>query len=105
VSEDRLFEELVQGQHARELLDNPVFQEIWTNLEQQIVKELKRSSPRDADGREKAILMLQLLEKLKSMIQQSIDTGKMASLEITRKQTLLDQAKQWIGRDGLIRSN
>ena len=104
MSDDRLFDEMVRGQHGRELLDNPVFQTLWTDFENQIVRELKRSSPRDADGREKAVLMMQMLEKIKAMVQETVNTGKMAAIQIQSKKTLAEQARQWIGRDGLIRS-
>lgn len=94
--------ELRRGMHAQELLDNPIFKELWANFEKQVIAELKRSSLRDADGREKCVLMLQMLDKLKSMIEQTVATGKMAKMELTRQRTILEKAQEWIGRDGLI---
>lgn len=96
--------EAVLGQYAQELLDNPVFQDIWTDFENQIVAELKLSSPRDAEGREKCILMMQLLEKLKAMVEQTAETGKMARIQIERKRSLSERAREWISRDGLVES-
>ena len=102
MSEQKLHDEDRRGMYAQELLDNPVFKDLWTDFEKQVIGELKRSSPRDADGREKCVLMLQMLDKLKAMIEQSAATGKMARMEIARKRTMMEQARQWIGRDGLI---
>jgi len=99
-----LDDELRRGQYAQELLDNPVYQDIWTDFEKQIVRELKASSPRDAAGREKCILLLQLMEKLRAMVQETVYTGKMAKITIERDRTLAQRAKEWIGRDGLTRS-
>lgn len=101
MSEQKLADEQRRGRYAQELLDNPVFQDLWTDFEKQIVRELKASSPRDAAGREKAILLLQMLEKLKAMVQETVYTGKMATITLDREKTLVERAKEWIGRDGL----
>lgn len=101
---EQLDTEQRKGRYAQELLDNPVFQELWIDFEKQIVRELKGSSPRDAAGREKCILLLQLMEKLRAMVQETVYTGKMATITLERERTLRERAKEWIGRDGLIRS-
>lgn len=101
MSDRQLDEEQRRGMYAQELLSNPVFMDLWTNFEKQIVRELKASSPRDAAGREKAILLLQLMEKLKAMVQETVYTGKMATITIERQKSIRERAKEWIGRDGL----
>lgn len=98
-----LYDESRWGDYAAELLTNPVFDKIWTDLEANIVRELKQSSPRDAEGREKAVLMLQLLAKLKRMVEETAHTGKLAKMMLERK-SALQTAKEWITRDGLIES-
>ena len=97
----QLENERQRGRWAAELLDNEIFKDIWTNFEQQIVEQLKASSPRDAEGREKAVLMLQILAKLKGMVEQSAASGQMAQIQLERKESRLRQAMGWIGRDGL----
>lgn len=91
-----LEDEVRRGQYGRDLLDNPVFQEIWTSYEQQVVQALKDGSPRDAEGREKAVMLLQILAKLRTLIEETVDTGRLAQLEIERKQTKAEQWKAWL---------
>lgn len=99
--EQMLESERQRGMHAAELLDNPVFKDIWTQFEQQILQQLKASSPRDAEGREKAVMMLQILAKLEIMVRESASTGQMAQIQLAAKQSRLKELFGWIGRDGL----
>lgn len=100
---DKLYDEARRGEYAAELLNNPVFQDVWSQFETQIMRELKASSPRDADGREKCILMLQILEKLRKMIEDTAYSGKMANMMIERK-SAAQKVREWITRDGLVES-
>lgn len=77
--------EVDRGQYARDLLENPIFQEIWTNYEKQIVAGLKSCKPSDADAREKGVQMLVLLDNLKAMIQDTANTGTMAIIQLESK--------------------
>lgn len=100
-----LEQERQRGHYWRAQLDNPYFQELWTYHEQRILAELKSSSPRDSEGREKAVLLLQMLEAIRKRVVDMAETGKMASITIEQHQSFLDRMKQWgvqrISRDGL----
>lgn len=99
--EQRLESERQRGQYAADLLDNQVFKDIWTNFEQQILQQLKASSPRDAEGREKAVLMLQILSRLEHMVRETAASGQMAQIQLATKQSRIKELLGWIGRDGV----
>lgn len=101
--DDKLYDEARRGEYAAELLNNPVFKDVWSQFETQIVRELKNSSPRDAEGREKCILMLQLLEKLRRMVEETAYSGKMANMMMERR-SAAQRVREWITRDGLVES-
>ena len=97
---DQLEREIQRGQSAADLLDNQVWRDTWTEYEAEIVDQLKRCPPRDAEGREKLVLMLQMFAKFQAMVTETVQTGKLAA-ETLRQKSLREKALGWIGRDGL----
>lgn len=92
--ESRIYE----GQRAKEILDNEVFQQVFIDCKNEITDQWKNSPARDEQGREKLWLMLSLANKLESMIKTSLETGRLSMLELEHRQSVADRAKQWIGR-------
>lgn len=76
---------IYEGNRAREVLDNEVFQAVWVDLEKELTEQWKSSPARDEAGREKIWAYLQQLGKLKSMIETSLNTGKLAVQELEHK--------------------
>lgn len=97
---DQLEQEIQRAQHAKDLLDNPLYKDTWKAYEQEILQQLKTCSPRDAEGLQKAVMLLQIMAKFQHMVQQTVETGKLAQMQVQRK-TLRQVAAEWIGRDGL----
>ena len=90
---------IYEGDRAREVLENEVFQQVMTDLKTEITDQWKKSPARDQEGREKLWLMLSLAQKLELMLQTTLETGKLATLDLQHRRTLADRAKSWIGRD------
>lgn len=88
-----LEERIYEGSRAKECLENEAFIWAFEGIEQELTEAWRTSPARDAEGREKLFLMLQMLTKLKATITQSLETGKLADLELQHKKSLADRAK------------
>lgn len=84
---------IYDGNRAKEVLENEAFISVFTDTEQDLITAWKNSPVRDLEGREKIFLTLQMLNKLKQALTTSLETGKLAQLEIERQKSLIDRAK------------
>ena len=83
-----LNQRLYNGDRAREVLENEAFTDSFSAIETEILSQWKSSPARDLEGREKLWQLLSLLGKLKSTLQTTLDTGKLAKLELEHKRSL-----------------
>ena len=82
---------IYNGDRALEILDNEAFIAAFVDIEQEILKQWKDSPARDLEGREKLWLMLSLLSKVKTTLETSITTGKLAKLELKHQRNLAER--------------
>lgn len=75
------------GDRARDILDNPVFHWAFDEIEKDLTESWKSSPARDAEGREKIFLAIQMLTKLKATIQGALETGNLARMELDHKES------------------
>ena len=94
-----LEQRMYSGDRAREVLENEAFQAVFADIEQELTTAWKNSPQRDADAREKIHLALTMLNKVEACLHTTLDTGKLATLDLQHKQSLAERAKGWIGRD------
>lgn len=71
-----------RGDAARLVLENEVFQEAFTDLEQAIFDEWKVTD--DADARESLWLMLQMVPRFQSVFISAVSNGAVATKELQR---------------------
>lgn len=81
---DRIY----NGDRAKEILENEVFIAAFDDIEAEILSQWKTSPARDEAGREKLWMLLSLMQKLKATITQSLETGKLARLELEHQRTI-----------------
>ena len=81
------------GNRAKEVLENEAFISAFEAIEQEVTDEWKTSPARDAEGREKLWTYLMLLQKVKTQIVSTLETGKLAELELRHQQSLYDRAR------------
>lgn len=84
---------LSAGNRAREVLDNEQFNAAFEAIEQELIEAWKQSPQRDAEGREKIHQYLTLLQKVRTHLVSTLETGKLAELELRHKQNLYEKAK------------
>ncbi len=94
-----LEERIYNADRAREVLENEAYLAAFADTKQELMTAWENSPARDLEGREKLWLMLSLLKKLEKHLSTSLDTGKLARLDLEHKRTLAEHAKALIGRE------
>lgn len=90
--EQRIYE----GDRAKEVLENEAFQSAFDAIEKEVIDKWTESPARDAEGREKLWQYLMLLRKVRTHLQSTLETGKLAKLDLQHKQNLLDRMKDGV---------
>lgn len=85
---------IYDGNRAKEVLENESFKWAFESIQEELTETWKNSPARDAEGREKIYLAIQILKKLQACLVSSLETGKLAEMELNHKRTLLDRAKE-----------
>jgi len=88
-----LEQRLYNGDRAREVLENEEFIAAFEAIEQELLETWKHSPARDPDGREKLWAYLHLLTKVKTQLTQTLETGKLAKLELEHQRTLKERMR------------
>lgn len=83
-----LEQRLYNGDRAREVLENEAFVQALADIEAEIIDQWKQAPARDAEGRERLWTYLMLLQKVKTQLTQTLETGKLARLELEHQRTL-----------------
>ena len=84
---------IYDGNRAKEVLENEVFQWAITEIKREVTEQWQTSPARDVDGREKLWMMLQLANKLELILKTTQETGKLSEMEWTHKRNLAEKLK------------
>ncbi|MDE2100274.1 MAG: hypothetical protein KGL39_23690 [Patescibacteria group bacterium] len=89
----------IAGARAREVLENEAFQDAFSAIESELIEQWKTSPARDQEGREKIWTYLSMLRKVKATLEATMDSGKLAALEIEHKKTMRERLglTSWLG--------
>lgn len=87
-----LHDDARRGSLAQQVIDNPVYAESYDLIEREVM-ELWRDS-RDPAERESLHVFLKALTKARRVLESTMRSGKVASAELERKQSL----RQRVGR-------
>lgn len=93
-----LEENLHRGDRAKEILENEEFTAALQAIEDEVITQWKNSPARDAEGRERLWTYLMMVQKFKAQLTQTLETGKLAKLELQHKQTMAERASGWLSR-------
>jgi hypothetical protein len=88
-----LEERLHDGSRAKEVLENEQFQASFDAIESEVMETWKNTPARDESGREACYVYLKMLQKVKAQLTYSLETGKLAELDLIHKQTLTDRLR------------
>lgn len=93
-----LDQRLFEGDRAREVLENEAFAAAFDATEQEVIEQWTNSPARDAAGRESLWQYLMILRKVKANLTTTMETGKLARIELQHKQSMADKARGWLSR-------
>lgn len=81
-------DELRRGEQARQLLQNELYVDAVTQVKQAIIDKWQQAPLRDREGHHELKLMLKLLGDLTGYIQTTMETGKMAQIQLEQEQRM-----------------
>lgn len=87
-------QEVLRGQLAADVLDNPVYQDAYRLTETALIARWRDS--KDAAEREDCHKLVRLLDKIKRCMEATMRNGEVEAKEILRKRSLAERMK--IGR-------
>lgn len=90
-----LEQRLSQGDKANEVLQNEQFQAAFEAIKQEILDQWINSPARDEAGREKLWIYQCLLEKVKAHLTSTLETGKLARIELQEK-SRVQKMQEWM---------
>lgn len=96
MTQTTLEQRLFLGDRAKEVLENEAFIAAFEATEKEVIEQWTNSPARDQEGREKLWQYLMLLRKVRASLQSTLETGKLAKLELQHKQGLADKARGWL---------
>ena len=90
-----LEQRIYDANRAKEVLENEAYIQAFADIENEIIEKWKTTPARDAEGREKLWMYLAMLKKFKSQLDSTLQTGKLAQMEVEHKQNLLQRLTTW----------
>lgn len=83
-------EEVIRAGHAKEVFDSAIFREARTHIANQIQAQMAAAPIGDQALHTRLIMMLQLWNALERWLEQTIQTGTFADVEIQRRRKVVD---------------
>jgi hypothetical protein len=78
-------DEIKRGREAEQLMNNPMFKEAVESVKAGIIDAMEASGITDEKGHNKLVIALQTLEQIKKHIKTTMETGKMAQIQVERE--------------------
>lgn len=86
---------IYKADRAREVLENEAFIEAFKVIDAEITEQWKKSPARDEAGRHELWLMQSLLNKLQSILQETLTDGKLAKADLQHFQSKEQREREW----------
>ncbi len=80
-----LSEELRRGELATAVLENPIYAESWELVRAGIIQAWESAPIRDKEGQNELKLMLKVLGDVRKTVEQTMQTGKLARIQIEQE--------------------
>lgn len=91
-----LGQRLYNGDRAREVLENEAYIAAFADIEKDLIESWKNTPATNAnrDARERIHMALTLMGKVQACLHQTLDTGKLAKMELEHQNKLQEIAKR-----------
>lgn len=80
-----LSEEVQRGDMATAVLENPIYAESWESVRNGIIAAWENAPIRDKEGQNELKLMLKVLTDVRKTVEQTMQTGKLARIQIEQE--------------------
>ncbi len=80
-------EDVVNGERAKALLNDPTLTAVLTSLENQYFDAWKQTDVKDTDGRERLWHALNAVDQLRTHLRVMVENGQLAAVHLERKAT------------------
>lgn len=87
---------IARGARAQEVLDNEIYQESFEIVKERITEAWQKAPMRDLEGMLRLRQMLEAVELTKQALVTTMETGKMAQLDLKHQETIVQKAKRSI---------
>jgi hypothetical protein len=77
-------EEMIRGEEAERLINNPLFKESFEKVKQGIISSMEQSALGDESTHNRLVIALQLLNKIEKNIISIAETGKMIKMNLEK---------------------
>jgi hypothetical protein len=77
--------EMIRANDAKRILNEPLYQEAFSLVEEGILRAMKGSAMGDESTHNRLVIALQVLEKVRKHLEDVMLTGKMAELQLEDK--------------------
>lgn len=88
---DKLRNEMSRGIRAQQVLENDLVKEALSTIRESILSSWELSKANDKEGREEAWKMLKVVNEFERHLRTVMDTGKMATFELSRLEKFQDK--------------
>jgi hypothetical protein len=75
--QEKATEEVQRGELARQILDNPIYQESLISIRGELMHKFEQTSFKDSDTREEIWRQIQTVKRFELYIKQVLETGKL----------------------------
>ena len=82
---DAALNEIKRGDEAKRILDNPIYQEAVQKVRDGLIQAMAGSALGDAVTHNRLVIGLQLLTQIEKQLQDVMNTGKMANIQVQDK--------------------
>lgn len=82
---DKTETEILRGERARQLLDEPLIVEAFALIEREYQEQWQNSPARDVEAREKLYLSLKCLHKVKAHLTHTMESGQLAKATLAQR--------------------
>jgi len=91
-----LQQEITDGMRADSILNDPLVRNALDGMRDQLKSGFSEQKEYNQDKAKEIWLALRVIDKFESALQESIETGKMASIEVERKSWLEQTKKRFL---------
>ena len=84
MTEQELREEVQRGEHARQLLAEPLLSAAFADVERKLVEKWRETAPTDARTWERCHLALHIIGSVKAVLEAHIKNGKLAAADLSK---------------------